>query len=119
VGRGAPLLGDRLRLPPPVLGPERGFQLFELAVAAAIALFGSQSGAAVATVIGVLVEVPVILSVVRARAALSPMVRPALGRERWSRLVFELVFEAEAGARGFGRGGTKGFCGARGTCPRA
>src|ERR1700736_3527005 len=37
----------------------------ELAVAAAIALFGFQSGAALATVVGVLVEVPVMLSVVR------------------------------------------------------
>ena len=37
---------------------------FELAVAAAIALFGLQSGAALATVVGVLVEVPVMLSVV-------------------------------------------------------
>ena len=36
---------------------------FELAVAAAIALFGLQSGAALATVVGVLVEVPVMLSV--------------------------------------------------------
>ena len=38
---------------------------FELAVAAAIALFGFQSGAALATVVGVLVEVPVMLTVVR------------------------------------------------------
>src|SRR5579862_484049 len=38
---------------------------FELAVAAAIALFGFRSGAALATVVGVLVEVPVMLSVVR------------------------------------------------------
>jgi ACR3 family arsenite transporter len=38
---------------------------FELAVAAAIALFGFDSGAALATVVGVLVEVPVMLSVVR------------------------------------------------------
>ena len=38
---------------------------FELAVAVAIALFGFQSGAALATVVGVLVEVPVMLSVVR------------------------------------------------------
>jgi ACR3 family arsenite transporter len=38
---------------------------FELAVAAAIALFGFQSGAALATVVGILVEVPVMLSVVR------------------------------------------------------
>ncbi|MBU6497211.1 MAG: ACR3 family arsenite efflux transporter, partial [Rhodospirillales bacterium] len=39
--------------------------LFELAVATAIALFGFQSGAALATVVGVLVEVPVMLLVVR------------------------------------------------------
>ena len=38
---------------------------FELAVAAAISLFGFESGAALATVVGVLVEVPVMLSVVR------------------------------------------------------
>jgi arsenite transporter len=37
---------------------------FELAVAAAISLFGLDSGAALATVVGVLVEVPVMLSVV-------------------------------------------------------
>ena len=37
---------------------------FELAVAAAISLFGFDSGAALATVVGVLVEVPVMLSVV-------------------------------------------------------
>jgi arsenite transporter len=37
---------------------------FELAVAAAISLFGFKSGAALATVVGVLVEVPVMLSVV-------------------------------------------------------
>ncbi len=38
---------------------------FELAVATAIVLFGFSSGAALATVVGVLVEVPVMLSVVR------------------------------------------------------
>lgn len=38
---------------------------FELAVAAAISLFGLESGAALATVVGVLIEVPVMLSVVR------------------------------------------------------
>jgi ACR3 family arsenite transporter len=38
---------------------------FELAVATAIVLFGFNSGAALATVVGVLVEVPVMLSVVR------------------------------------------------------
>jgi ACR3 family arsenite transporter len=37
---------------------------FELAVAAAISLYGFQSGAALATVVGVLIEVPVMLSVV-------------------------------------------------------
>jgi ACR3 family arsenite transporter len=39
---------------------------FELAVAAAISLFGIDSGAALATVVGVLIEVPVMLLVVRA-----------------------------------------------------
>jgi ACR3 family arsenite transporter len=38
---------------------------FELAVAAAISLYGFNSGAALATVVGVLIEVPVMLSVVR------------------------------------------------------
>jgi len=38
---------------------------FELAVAAAISIFGFSSGAALATVVGVLIEVPVMLSVVR------------------------------------------------------
>jgi len=38
---------------------------FELAVAAAISLFGFKSGAALATVVGVLIEVPVMLTVVK------------------------------------------------------
>ncbi len=38
---------------------------FELAVAAAISLFGFESGAALATVVGVLIEVPVMLAVVK------------------------------------------------------
>ncbi|MGD9803282.1 MAG: ACR3 family arsenite efflux transporter [Hyphomicrobiaceae bacterium] len=38
---------------------------FELAVAAAISLFGFNSGAALATVVGVLIEVPVMLSIVK------------------------------------------------------
>jgi len=38
---------------------------FELAVATAISLFGLDSGAALATVVGVLIEVPVMLLVVR------------------------------------------------------
>jgi len=48
-------------------GPWRSYKVhricFELAVATAIALFGPESGAALATVVGVLVEVPVMLSV--------------------------------------------------------
>lgn len=42
---------------------------FELAVAAAISLFGFESGAALATVVGVLIEVPVMLLVVKLVAA--------------------------------------------------
>ncbi|MCY1559205.1 Arsenical-resistance protein Acr3 [compost metagenome] len=38
---------------------------FELAVAAAISLFGFHSGAALATVVGVLIEVPIMLAVVK------------------------------------------------------
>ena len=45
---------------------------FELAVAAAISLFGFESGAALATVVGVLIEVPVMLLVVRVANATKP-----------------------------------------------
>ncbi|MDP1538381.1 MAG: ACR3 family arsenite efflux transporter [Burkholderiales bacterium] len=45
---------------------------FELSVAAAISLFGFQSGAALATVVGVLIEVPVMLLVVRVVNATKP-----------------------------------------------
>jgi ACR3 family arsenite transporter len=45
---------------------------FELAVAAAISLFGFQSGAALATVVGVLIEVPVMLAVVHIVNATRP-----------------------------------------------
>ncbi|EOC99691.1 Arsenical-resistance protein ACR3 [Caldisalinibacter kiritimatiensis] len=38
---------------------------FELAVAVAISLFGLESGAALATVVGVLVEVPLMLTLVK------------------------------------------------------
>ncbi len=45
---------------------------FELAVAAAISLFGFESGAALATVVGVLIEVPAMLAVVRIVNASKP-----------------------------------------------
>jgi ACR3 family arsenite transporter len=45
---------------------------FELAVAAAISLFGFDSGAALATVVGVLIEVPVMLLVVKVVNATKP-----------------------------------------------
>ena len=48
---------------------------FELAVAAAISLFGFNSGAALATVVGVLIEVPVMLSVVAHRQPQPRLVR--------------------------------------------
>jgi ACR3 family arsenite transporter len=61
------LLNRRLRVAHSVAGPSAligASNFFELAVAAAITLFGFDSGAALATVVGVLVEVPVMLSVV-------------------------------------------------------
>ena len=61
------LLNRRLRVAHSVAGPSAligASNFFELAVAAAITLFGFNSGAALATVVGVLVEVPVMLSVV-------------------------------------------------------
>ena len=61
------LLNRRLGVAHAVAGPSAligASNFFELAVAAAITLFGFDSGAALATVVGVLVEVPVMLSVV-------------------------------------------------------
>jgi ACR3 family arsenite transporter len=60
-------LNRRLGVAHCVAGPSAligASNFFELAVAAAITLFGFDSGAALATVVGVLVEVPVMLSVV-------------------------------------------------------
>jgi ACR3 family arsenite transporter len=62
------LLNRQLKVAHSVAGPSAligASNFFELAVAAAIALFGFQSGAALATVVGVLIEVPVMLSVVK------------------------------------------------------
>jgi len=57
-----------LKLPHDIAAPAGmigASNFFELAVAVAIALFGTQSPAALATIVGVLVEVPVMLALVR------------------------------------------------------
>jgi ACR3 family arsenite transporter len=62
------LLNRQVRSPHCVAGPSAligASNFFELAVATAIALFGFESGAALATVVGVLIEVPVMLIAVR------------------------------------------------------
>lgn len=62
------LLNRRLDVAHCVAGPSAligASNFFELAVATAVGLFGVHSGAALATVVGVLIEVPVMLSVVR------------------------------------------------------
>jgi len=59
--------GKKLKLPYPVCAPAAmigASNFFELAVAVAIALFGLHSPAALVTVVGVLVEVPIMLSLV-------------------------------------------------------
>ena len=61
-------VGRKMALPHCILSPSSmigASNFFELAVAVAIALFGLNSGAALATVVGVLIEVPVMLSLVR------------------------------------------------------
>lgn len=61
-------IGKKISLPHCVLSPGSmigASNFFELAVAVAIALFGLNSGAALATVVGVLIEVPVMLSLVK------------------------------------------------------
>jgi len=60
--------GRKLKLPHAICSPAAmigASNFFELAVAVAIALFGLQSPAAMVTVVGVLVEVPVMLSLVK------------------------------------------------------
>ena len=62
------LLNKKLGVAHCVAGPSAligASNFFELAVATAISLFGFHSGAALATVVGVLIEVPVMLSVVK------------------------------------------------------
>ncbi len=61
-------IGKKMSLPHCVLSPGSmigASNFFALAVAVAISLFGLNSGAALATVVGVLIEVPVMLSLVR------------------------------------------------------
>jgi len=61
------LLNRQVRSPHCIAGPSAligASNFFELAVATAIALFGFESGAALATVVGVLIEVPVMLAAV-------------------------------------------------------
>ncbi|MBT4791393.1 MAG: ACR3 family arsenite efflux transporter [Halobacteriovoraceae bacterium] len=61
-------IGKKLKLPHAILSPGSmigASNFFELAVAVAIALFGLNSGAALVTVVGVLIEVPVMLSLVK------------------------------------------------------
>jgi arsenite transporter len=60
-------IGKYIRLPHPICAPAAmigASNFFELAVAVAISIFGLNSGASLATVVGVLIEVPVMLSLV-------------------------------------------------------
>ncbi|PIK16386.1 ACR3 family arsenite efflux transporter [Halobacteriovorax sp. JY17] len=61
-------IGKRMNLPHCILSPGSmigASNFFELAVAVAIVLFGINSGAALVTVVGVLIEVPIMLSLVK------------------------------------------------------
>lgn len=61
-------IGKKMKLPHCILSPGAmigASNFFELAVAVAIALFGLNSGAALVTVVGVLIEVPIMLSLVK------------------------------------------------------
>lgn len=61
-------IGKKLKLPHCILSPGSmigASNFFELSVAIAIALFGLNSGAALVTVVGVLIEVPVMLNLVK------------------------------------------------------
>lgn len=61
-------IGKKMKLPHCILSPGSmigASNFFELAVAVAIALFGLNSGAALVTVVGVLIEVPIMLSLVK------------------------------------------------------
>ncbi len=81
------LLNRRLGVAHCVAGPSAligASNFFELAVAVAISLFGLQSGAALATVVGVLIEVPLMLLVVRVVNASRPWYEagPAMRADR-------------------------------------
>jgi ACR3 family arsenite transporter len=61
-------IGRKLKLPHSICSPSSmivASNFFELSVAVAISLFGLESGAAMTTVVGVLIEVPVMLSLVK------------------------------------------------------
>lgn len=73
---------------------------FELAVAVAISLFGLESGAALATVVGVLVEVPVMLALVK----IANSTRHWFGEESYAQVALR---EAAITSKATGKGGKK------------